>query len=322
MCVLGAATNAVRDQVMRHNPNSALHNAAYINEKVKFDVQSAFLERPSKHGLLRALTHMSLTRDPRAPKSVADVPEAVFEALPADPEIVELEERRELLKDGAYQIRGTSVEDEVRSLTAEIHKRKVKRQSIIFEEFRAEYFRLRPKEDIEKQSRGEAEEQYVEPVVQHQIAERTELADLICSFSTDLTLQEIPQRRVRAINLMTALCYKREVPRRCPLRVTPPKETPTKQESPAPEPFPLVCMKTQCPFCIGDEAKTYEKRISTFCRPSKMMDHVERIHLRGVSTDQTIPCPHPVCKSCGLVLNNLMHFKNHVQTVHGISLRA
>lgn len=121
MCVLGAATNAVRDQVMRHNPNSALHNAAYINEKVKFDVQSAFLERPSKHGLLRALTHMSLTRDPRAPKSVVDVPEAVFEALPADPEIVELEERRELLKDGAYQIRGTLVEDEVRSLTAEIY---------------------------------------------------------------------------------------------------------------------------------------------------------------------------------------------------------
>jgi hypothetical protein len=228
---------------------------------------------------------MSLTRDPCAPKSVADVPEAVFEALPDDLEIVELKEQQELLKDGVYQIRGTLVEDKVQSLTAEIHKRKVKRQSIIFEEFWAEYFRLRPKEDIEKQSRGEAEEQYVKPVVQHQIAERTELADLICTFSTDLTLQEIPQRRIRAIDLMTALCHKREVPRRCLPRVTPPKETLTKQESPAPEPFPLVCMKTQCPFCISDEAKTYEKRTFTFCRLSKMMDHVERVHLQGVSTD-------------------------------------
>jgi hypothetical protein len=250
------------------------------------------------------------------------VPEAVFEALPADPEIVELEQRRELLKDGAYQIRGKSVEDEVRSLTAEIHKRKVKRQSIIFDEFRAEYFRLRPREDIERQSRGEAEEQYVEPVVQHQIAERTELADLICAFSKDLTLQEIPRRRIRAVDLMIVLCHKREVPRRYQLRLTPPQEPLVKQESPNPEPFPLVCQKAQCPFCIGDERKTYEERISSFCRPSKMMDHVESIHLRGVSADQAISCRHPVCKSSGLVLNNLMHFKNHVQTVHGISLRA
>jgi hypothetical protein len=117
------------------------------------------------HSLLWALTYISLTRDPCAPKSVADVPKAVFEALLDDLEIVELKERQELLKDGVYQIRGTLVEDEVQSLTAEIHKRKVKRQSIIFEEFWAEYFCLRPKEDIEKQSRGEAEEQYVEPVV-------------------------------------------------------------------------------------------------------------------------------------------------------------
>jgi hypothetical protein len=165
-----------------------LHNAAYINEKVKFDVQLAFLERPSMHGLLWALTHMSLTRDPQAPKSVVDVPKAVFKALLADLEIVELEQRRKLLKDGAYQIKGKSVEGNVWSLTAEIHKRKVKRQSIIFEEFRVEYFRLRLREDIEKQSRGEAEEQYVEPIVQHQIAERIELADLICAFSKDLTL--------------------------------------------------------------------------------------------------------------------------------------
>jgi hypothetical protein len=84
---------------------------------------------------------------------------------------------------------------------------------------------------------------------------------------------------------MTALYYKREVPRRYQPRVTPPKETLIKQESLAPEPFPLVYMKTQCPFCIGDEAKTYEKRTSTFCRRSKMMDHIERVHLQGVSID-------------------------------------
>lgn len=42
-CYLDAATDAVRDQVMRHNANSALHNGHYANEKVRFEVQSAGL---------------------------------------------------------------------------------------------------------------------------------------------------------------------------------------------------------------------------------------------------------------------------------------
>jgi hypothetical protein len=42
MVMLGAATTAVRDQIIRHNPNSDIFNA-YLDEKVRFDVQSAFL---------------------------------------------------------------------------------------------------------------------------------------------------------------------------------------------------------------------------------------------------------------------------------------
>lgn len=304
---------------MRHNPNSAIYNGAYINEKVKFDVQSAFLERPSAHGLLRALTHMGLTCDPRAPTFV---PDEVFRALPPDLEIVELKQRRDLLKGGTYRFRRKAVKDEVQRLNASIKNAETKRRYAVLEEFRADYFRRRPTEDIEKQNKGVAEEKYIEPVVQHQIPERTVIAELMCTFPKDLTPQEAVQRRIRTIDLMTALCQKREVPCRHRPRAIPPKEPFTKQESLAAELFPLVCMKTQCPFCIGDERKTYEERISFFCRPSKMMDHVESIHLRGVSADQTISCCHPVCKSSGLVLNNLMHFKNHVQTVHGISLRA
>ena len=64
---------------MRHNPNSAVYNGAYINERVRFDVLSAVLERPSADGILRMLTHMSLMRDPRAP---VHVPDDVLAALP------------------------------------------------------------------------------------------------------------------------------------------------------------------------------------------------------------------------------------------------
>jgi len=53
--------------------------------------------------------------------------------------------------------------------------------------------------------------------------------------------------------------------------------------------------------------------------PAKMMDHVES-HLRKEPAE-IIACRHPVCMAEGLVLNNVMHFKNHVQLVHGITLR-
>jgi hypothetical protein len=51
-----------------------------------------------------------------------------------------------------------------------------------------------------------------------------------------------------------------------------------------------------------------------------MWDHVE-IHLRGVLAEQQIVCPHSICKAQALVLDHVMHFKNHVARVHKINLR-
>jgi len=138
-------------------------------------------------------------------------------------------------------------------------------------------------------------EEYVEPVVQHQLPERTQLQEIMCDFSEDLTTKDIVRRRIRAVNLMVALCSRREVPRP-KQRLPTSRQDPIKEESPDPEPFPLLCAKTQCPICIGDERMTYTRRTFCYGRPSHMMDHVERAHLRGVSADQTISCRHPVCQ--------------------------
>jgi hypothetical protein len=140
---------------MRHNPNSAVYNGAYINERVPFDVLSTVLERPSADGILRMLTYISLMRDPRA---LIHVPDDVLAALPLDPIIVDLEQQRAQLKAGAYRIQGTEVEAEVRRLTAEIGTARTRRRNIISEEYRADYFRRRPLEDIERQNRGQQED--------------------------------------------------------------------------------------------------------------------------------------------------------------------
>lgn len=73
---------------MRHNPNSAVYNGAYINKRVPFDVLSAVFERPSADGIFCMLIHMSLMRDLRAP---VYVPDDILAVLPPDSYIVDLE---------------------------------------------------------------------------------------------------------------------------------------------------------------------------------------------------------------------------------------
>ncbi|OBT53129.1 hypothetical protein VE04_05757 [Pseudogymnoascus sp. 24MN13] len=306
-----AATDAVRDQVMRHNANSALHNGHYANEKVRFDVQSAGLGRPSVDGVLKMLTHMSLMCDPRAP---VHVPEEVLDALPPDPDITALEQERVQLKAGAYRIRGTSIEAEVRRLTSTINSARIRRRNIISQEYREEYFRRRPTEDIERHNNGQHEEEYIEPVVEHQIPQRTQLVKLICPRVTDTTLQNAVKRRIQVAELMLALCKCREVPSRHRPRVGIPLPSIFKEESPDLGPLdpvvPLKCSNKQCPFCDGE-----------FCRPATMMNHVERIHFKGLNPKAKIECHYPRCKSLGVVLEHLQHFKSHIQLVHNITLR-
>lgn len=71
----------------------------------------------------------------------------------------------------------------------------------------------------EKQNNGQQEDEYIEPVVEHQIPERAQLAELICTHVAGITLQDIVARRIHSTGLMVVLCHSREVPRRYRLRV-------------------------------------------------------------------------------------------------------
>lgn len=72
---------------------------------------------------------------------------------------------------------------------------------------------------------------------------------------------------------------------------------------------------------MGDDWCTYAYWTRTFSTVHKMMNHVNN-HLKNVSLNQRLSCRHPVCQFEGLILDNLQHFKNHVATVHRITLRA
>ena len=228
-------------------------------------MQAAFLDRPSMDGLTKAFTHMSLTCDPRAPKHV---PQEVMDALPPDPLIVELETDRWELYEAIRkeyrfikQARGTDIGDMYQKLVAKVASAKKKRYEDIKKQYRRDYHDRIHDEEMERHLKGVATDEYVEPVVHHQLPERTQVQEVMCDFSEDLTTEDIVRRRIRAIDRMVALCSRREVPQpkqRLPtIRQDPIKEESPEPESPDSELFPLVCAKTQCPICIGNERLTY-----------------------------------------------------------------
>jgi hypothetical protein len=113
--------------------------------------------------------------------------------------------------------------------------------------------------------------------------------------------------------IMTALASRQEFQTHKP-RLAPAPQVLIKKECPAPNPFPqphefpLVCEKTQCIICIGNEQLPYKQRTRTFRRVSHMMDHVENLHLSKLrsmgSVERRASSREPRLKS--LVLESLV----------------
>ncbi|KAI1086032.1 FluG domain-containing protein, partial [Rostrohypoxylon terebratum] len=252
------------------------------------------------------------------------VPDEVWDQLPPDPEITALEARRDQLRGGRYRYRGTEHEQEIRELTKLIQGKRAYRAKTIREEYRKYYFHNRPTWDIEKQANGQLAEQeeYVDPVVDLQIPERDQLARILCSQPRDLDSDKLMELRIQAADLMVTLCHKRETTRYKRIRQKEKAGVVEVESAPSPEAFPLLMQKTQCPRCIGDERLSYQERVFTYSRPAVMNDHFERQHLKNMQEgNDRISCHHPKCREEGVILTNVDHFRNHVQTVHGVWMR-
>ncbi|KAK0707074.1 hypothetical protein B0T26DRAFT_729064 [Lasiosphaeria miniovina] len=313
----GNASDAVRDQMMRHDPKWATFNNAYINEKVGFHLQNAFLEEPTEDSLLAMLTHIGLTRDPRASKDM--VPDDVWELMLPDPQIEALKAERAQLKGGRHRIKGSKNEGKIRELTKWIATKEQQRKTTIRREYRKHYFYNRPTWDMD----ADGQEEYVKPAADLQITERAQLAEILYNQPDNLGLAELLELRIRAGELVVILCGKRETARRGRIRRRAQAQADvTVKESPGPDLFPYKINKRQCPRCIGDEMLTYEERTFKYYRLAVMHDHFDRNHAQYLDSVEQISYNHPKCKDEALGFKHLSHYKNHIQKVHGVKLRA
>ncbi|KJZ71090.1 hypothetical protein HIM_09509 [Hirsutella minnesotensis 3608] len=322
----GNASDAVRDQMMRHDPKWATFNSAYINEKVGFHLERVVADEPTEDCLLDLFTHMSLMRDPQARQNM--VPDEVWRNLPEDPEIMDLERQREQLKQGKYRIRGSEHEGKIRQLTRRIRTKRARREKALRQQYREYYFYHRPTWDIERQlaggSQDDGQDTYAAPDIKLHIPERARLAEFLCKQPEHLSFDDFSRLRIEIAELMVDLASKRETVKRKLISRTPRGSIAVNGKPSKTEGFPLLMNKAQCPRCIGDEAMSLGERTFAYCRPAVMNDHFDREHkatMNEMERDGFIVCNHPGCKEADLKLRSLDHFRDHVSRVHGVTLR-
>ena len=72
------------------------------------------------------------------------------------------------------------------------------------------------------------------------------------------------------------------------------------------QPLLVICLNTQCIFCLGNLNLSLESQFFGF---------VERQYLQWLGAEESLHCP-----LCDKVLKGVMHFKNHAATSHNYFL--
>lgn len=197
---------------MRHNPETAIFQK-YLNPKLNFSVQAAMLERPTDEILLKAMSHMSLTRDPAAP---VKAPKSYVDSLPQDDNLLNLEKEREELavylktEFGAIKYANEDDLTKYKKLCAAVKAAKVKRTTEANIRYRKLYYKSIQKAEIEQQGNDFKDTPYVEPVINHQLQERRRVQEIMYNTSKKAHGPDGREQRVLAVGVLLALCRRRE----------------------------------------------------------------------------------------------------------------
>lgn len=288
---------------------------AYINERVQFDVQAAFLGRPSADAALKATSHASRYIDPRAPTTL---PTSYEQPLRTHPTVVKCRQLRDSLSTEAKRIfgsvknaAGTEIHEAYSQACAALQAVKVKLRRGAMKKCRDECFDTIDTDEIDKQldlSLLDLEEKDWKPkAVKHQVPERKRVAELICGQPVESTEEAALEHRILTVEALVALCSVQEIQPQQKRNYdrTWGIEDEDAKTLPESDPPVMVYSSKQCPFCFRE-----------FCRPRKMREHAENQHLKLYKVDELIPCPNPVCEKKGVILSGHEHFKNHAASLH------
>lgn len=245
---------------------------AYMNERVQFDVQAAFLGLPSADAALKATSHASRYIDPRAPTTL---PDSCQQPLRTHPTVVKCRQLRDSLSTEAKRIfgsvknaAGTEIHEAYSQACAALQAVKINLRRGAMKKCRDDFFDTIDTDEIDKQldlSLLNLEEKDWKPEeVKHKVPERTRVAELICARPVDSTEEAALEHRILTVEALVALCPVREMQSQQKRNYDrtwgiSDEDTETLAEPDLPA---MIYSSKQCPFCFKE-----------FCRPRKMREH-------------------------------------------------
>jgi hypothetical protein len=121
-------------------------------------------------------------------------------------------------------------------------------------------------------------------MVEHNLEERRLIAQMLYKEPSSLTEEVSLDRRICTIEAMVAFCRVRETPRqkrskpRCNWGILDEDVMKTAQQvdtETSASRFPMICISTQCLFCLGDARLSDESQAFCFSRPRKAREYIE-----------------------------------------------
>ncbi|KAG1884939.1 hypothetical protein F4604DRAFT_1918608 [Suillus subluteus] len=324
------APSNVRDQIFDHQSNAVRY---YLDQEVRFDTQAAFLGRPSDETVQKLAHSMLLTIDATAP---TQLPPKLKEKIINDKRVSQLCQKSRALTASLRHkyglVKNAPTDDlearEKVAVDAALHRTKERRRAKLQEKHRKQHFENADATYLDTRMQHDSIETKV-MLPAYRLEERRQIVEAVCE-PCALSEEQDHGRRVEAIHARVALS-KRQESRYCRVDSLPVETKLLGDKDSLELPIPLVCLPTQCIFCLGNKALPLEQRLFTFCRKIKMMEHIERAHLAFIPVGSEILCPHPLCKAKDDVEEkgvkndafvSWTHFKNHVATVHGIHIKT
>ncbi|KAI1908739.1 hypothetical protein LOZ65_006603 [Ophidiomyces ophidiicola] len=350
------APSSIRDQVADHD-SEATAVKYYLNQQIQFDLQAVALDMASDEALDKASRSLLLDADPTAP---IDLPNHLQTQFDNDPEILELAKKNMELWEAIRRLgfrtvlsaKGkTPLYKEKMAISRELNRQKASLRDRLMEQARQEHFRNAPtkrlnaflaKSDRDDRS-GVLSTAAALPPSRLLIEEREAFVEVIQQRTSDLSEDEIYNRRCSSIRLWVAMQGRREAGRIGKLKKQHANNTnilgftrgpKMRQQSSQPPPsasFAVVVPvrrelhELQCPFCNADPGMDCQAQDKVWDRPNKLWDHVEKnVHkheLQAYSTGKK-PCGLCLKKNVHFVPESIMHFKRHTLDVHGPRLRG
>lgn len=322
----GAATEAERNQIMGHRSSKTFEY--YLSERVKVDVQAAFLGSRSKPHLLTSLGSMGRSVDCRAPNGLGPCER---EGLKLHPDVIKSKQKRDEMASEVRENRRStdsmigeeSNDHKYRKAQKELNTVRVAARVSVLKETRRKYFRSVDTRDLDAQVSSGASQAHPSPPLpipkaQPVFQERSRLIELLFQNTSTLPDTERLDCRIEAITNMVSLCHLREV-RRQRLQN---EHNPTPlviPENALPAEVPLKPLDTQCLFCLCDSSLPDENRYFTFSCASAAKRHMQKQHLDRMDPETGVACLHPQCDR-RRKLENVVQLKIHAARVHGVRL--